>query len=424
ASAAAAFRRLCSPGTSRSSSTGASSHPRTTSGTCASQPSKSAATSASDANSEWWSRPRLVTTAMRGRSAATERSDSSPSTTSHPPPAPAFAPSCGTSPPTIQLGSPPVSRRAKAIIAAVVVFPCAPATTIDSRRETSSASSSARGRPATDGYALETNTSHPAGTSGSGETRTSSPAARTAARYGVSFRSQPPTSAPHASASSPYADSPAPPMPTSQIRRPASGLSARKRDQLLGDLVRRVRLRGPQHRLPHRREPRVVREQLSDHPRDACDLGFSDDDRPARRLEVARVLRLVVGGHVRRRDEHGRLPRRRDLPDGAAGTTEDEVRRRERAREVVGPGQEPVVRPQPPSGELLRVALAAEVQHGGPRRAEGVDRQLVQHPRAERAAGDEEHAALRREAEPRAGLGGRDGLHRRDGAADDPVLRS
>ena len=93
----------------------------------------------------------LVTTATRGRNAKTDRSDSSPSTTSHPSPAPAFAPSWGTSPPTIQLGSRPVARSAKAIMAAVVVLPCAPATTIALFEATSSASSSALGRPGTSG---------------------------------------------------------------------------------------------------------------------------------------------------------------------------------------------------------------------------------------------------------------------------------
>jgi len=60
-------------------------------------------------------------------------------------------PSCGTSPPTIHAGSRPVSRSAKATIAVVVVFPCAPVTTIERRSETSSASSSARRLPATRG---------------------------------------------------------------------------------------------------------------------------------------------------------------------------------------------------------------------------------------------------------------------------------
>ena len=48
-------------------------------------------------------------------------------------------------------GSPPVSRSANAIIAAVVPLPCVPATTIDRRSPTSSASRSAREVPATPG---------------------------------------------------------------------------------------------------------------------------------------------------------------------------------------------------------------------------------------------------------------------------------
>ena len=53
----------------------------------------------------------------------------------------------GTTPPTIQAGSRPSSRRTYATIAAVVVFPCAPPTTIDGCADTSSARNSARERP-------------------------------------------------------------------------------------------------------------------------------------------------------------------------------------------------------------------------------------------------------------------------------------
>ncbi len=107
------------------------------------------------------------------------RSDSSPSTTSQPSPARALPPSCGSSAPTSIAGSRPVSASANAIIPVVVVFPCAPATTIDRRSETSSASSSARLVPGNDGYALETTASQPSGASGSGETVTGIPASRT-----------------------------------------------------------------------------------------------------------------------------------------------------------------------------------------------------------------------------------------------------
>src|SRR5262249_4135385 len=112
------------------------------------------------------------TTAISAGRLKTERSDSSPSTTSQPSPAPAFAPSCGTGAPINHAGSRPDSRSTNAIIAAVVPLPCEPATTIDRRGPTSSARNSARDRPATAGYAAETTTSQPSGQTGSGASST------------------------------------------------------------------------------------------------------------------------------------------------------------------------------------------------------------------------------------------------------------
>ena len=74
------------------------------------------------------------------------RSDSSPSTTSQPSPAPPFEPSWGTGAPISHAGSLPVSRGANAIIAAVVPFPCVPPTTRSTRR--SPASSARNSDPA------------------------------------------------------------------------------------------------------------------------------------------------------------------------------------------------------------------------------------------------------------------------------------
>ena len=113
--------------------------------------SNAASSSASERNSLWWSSSTFVTTAICAGSPKTVRSDSSPSTTSHPSPAPAFDPSWGTGAPISHAGSSPLSRSANAIIAAVVPLPCVPATTIDGRRATSSARSSARRSPATCG---------------------------------------------------------------------------------------------------------------------------------------------------------------------------------------------------------------------------------------------------------------------------------
>ena len=65
-------------------------------------------------------------------------------------------------PPMIHAGSPPVSRSTNAIIAAVVVLPCAPPTTIAGCAATSSARNSARGVPSIRcRCAVETTTSQP-----------------------------------------------------------------------------------------------------------------------------------------------------------------------------------------------------------------------------------------------------------------------
>ena len=142
--------------------------------------------SASERNSLWWSSSTFVMTAIVAGRPKTVRSDSSPSTTSQPSPAPAFAPSCGTGAPISQAGSLPVSRRTNAIIAATVPLPCVPATTIERRSATSSARNSARVRPVTPGYALETTTSQPSGTTGSAAISTRTPSSPS--RYGVRTR--------------------------------------------------------------------------------------------------------------------------------------------------------------------------------------------------------------------------------------------
>ena len=148
--AQAALRRLCSPAhRERSRRTGAGRRRARPRARARATPRRAPRPRRCEANVVWWSRSTFVTTAIRGRSAATVRSDSSPSTTSQPSPVPALPPSCGTSPPISQAGSRPSRARQKAIIAAVVVLPCAPATTIASRSETSSASSSARLFPST-----------------------------------------------------------------------------------------------------------------------------------------------------------------------------------------------------------------------------------------------------------------------------------
>src|SRR4051794_31676864 len=280
----------------------------------------------------------FVPTATSAGRPKTVPSDSSPSTTSHPPPNPAFAPSCGTGAPMSHAGSRPVSCRTNAIIAAVVPFPCVPATTIDRRSATSSASRSARARPATAGYADETTTSHPSDTTGSGAI--SSVTSRSCSRYGVSTRSQPPTSAPQARASCAYADRPAPPMPTNQMRRPSSG---REGNEILRDFLRRIRTGDCEHRLAHPAQPRLVVAQGPHEVGDVVEIELSDHDRSARAHEVLGVLRLVVPRRERVRDEHGGFAGGGDLPHRTPGAGEDEVVRRDGPAELVRLGEPPIV---------------------------------------------------------------------------------
>jgi len=116
-------------------------------------------------------------------------------------------------PPMIQAGSSPASRSPKAIIAAVVVFPWAPVTTIDGRAATSSARKAARDVPSIRSrWAVETIASHPAGGRGSPPRSTSIPS-RVSEKI-VSCASQPRTSAPHERATFAYADIPDPAIPT------------------------------------------------------------------------------------------------------------------------------------------------------------------------------------------------------------------
>src|ERR1700756_759735 len=106
------------------------------------------------------------------------------------------------------------------------------------------------------------------------------------ARYGVSARSQPATSAPHACASSAYALMPAPPTPAIQMRLPASGCEG---DELIRDPLGGVGLGGGEHRRAHLLEARRRREQMLDERRHVrARIAVEHDDRTARALEVER----------------------------------------------------------------------------------------------------------------------------------------
>ena len=146
---------------------------------------------------------------------------------------------------------------------------------------------------------------------------------------------------------------------------------------------------------------RVGEQQLRHDRGHLRQIRLGDDDGAAGGLEVAGVLRLVVCGHVRGGDEHGRLPGGRDLPDRPAGACDHEIGGSERRGEVVRPRQEPVVGPQVTADQLLRIALAAQMEHGRALGAPRLDGEIVQRLRA-LAAAEDEHAP----APPRAGRTG------------------
>ena len=83
---------------------------------------------------------------------------------------------------------------------------------------------------------------------------------------------------------------------------------------------------------------------------------------------------------MRIRDEERRLARRRDLPDGAPGTRDDEVGRGECRPELLRVGKEAIVRSARARIEVRKVAFAREMEHGRPLLGERFERGLVQVP--------------------------------------------
>ncbi len=131
----------------------------------------------------------------------------------------------------------------------------------------------------------------------------------------------------------------------------------------------------------------------------------------------------MVARRERAGDEHGRQSRRCELPDRAAGPRQRDVRRAVGDAYLVHERLEDVVGPRRAAAQLGVVALAAEVDDGGAAVGPGVERQVVEEPRAQRPAEDQHDARVRGETEPAACLLAR---HRprggRDRAADRTVL--
>ena len=245
----------------------------------------------------------------------------------------------------IQAGSRPVSRRTYAIIAAVVVLPWAPPTTIDGCAATSSARNAARGVPSIRCSVSRRDDDLPAGgrrrlaaeidvdalerAHEDRVTRRPSPAPRRRGRVRCSRR---------------------PRSPTRRCRRSRAGArraaasAAGKLDQPLGDPVRRV---DPGHRRASPPSSRPSRSRSasssSTSPGTRSISAFGTTIAPPPALEVPGVERLVVGGRVRVRNEDRRCPRRSQLPDGSAGAGDGDVGCREHVAEVVGLRHEDVV---------------------------------------------------------------------------------
>ena len=189
-------------------------------------------------------------------------------------PARAFPPSCGISAPIRKDGSRPRRSRTNAIIAAVVVFPCAPETTIASWSETSSARNSARLRP-------ERGRRRPSrrrlGAGGRRRNllgdRDGDPGlpdvlqVRRLVPVPAGDLRAPGVREQRVAAEAGAAD------PDEEEALPSSG---RKGDQLLRDLVGRVGPSDPAHRRGHLRQPLGVAEQRARSAGDDAELGLRE----------------------------------------------------------------------------------------------------------------------------------------------------
>ena len=361
-----ARRRRCAgcarPGARARTSTGSSSSPRTTCGT-----SREPALEQLLHLGRGRERRVVVEVDVRARprsagaARSTVRSDSSPSTTSQPAPAPRVAAELRDLAADQERGVAPEPRRARRRSSpVVVVLPCAPATTIERCSETSSArNSAARARPGSTGQVGARDDRPPAvrrttrlvARSSTGTPRSGGPG--TASRRGPSRRPRRPRRAPAARsptgrrrrsrrtrASGPQAAASG--ISSSAISSAASGRAARASPRAISSSRGRVA------------------EQRAGEVGHAPELRLGHDDRAAGALEVARVLRLVVGGRERIRNEDRRLPAAASSQTRAARTRDHEIGGGERGAELVVNGSELVVVALHPPAQRFVVALAAQ----------------------------------------------------------------
>ncbi len=363
ASAEAALRRLCSPGAAAANVTGSSSPPRTTCGTSREPALEQLLDLRADANVAWWSRSTFVTTAICGRSGSIVRSDSSPSTTSQPSPAPALPPSWA---PRRRSGTRDRGRAPRGRTRS-----SRSSSSSRARRRRRSTASARRARRGTPPAAARRRPGRPSRRSPPSRRARpararSRPARRRAWREVRRLDAVP---APHLGAPrareervgrEPGAADPDEPEPPTGERLQARSAPRRSR---------RPRADGPaQHRRAHRREPRRVGEQRVDHGGTRSSSVSGTTTAPPPRSKWRAFLRLVVGGRVRIRDEHGRHAGGRELPDRAARARDGEVGGGERGAELARRRDQHVVVAVHARAQRLVVALAGDVQHRRSRR--------------------------------------------------------
>ena len=332
--------------------------------------------------------------------------------------------SCGTSPPIRKAGSSPSRSRQKAIIAAVVVLPCAPATTIDGPEVDELRQQLAAPPPrdlrvrrdrARDDHLRAVRGRRRVGPIATGIPRPRG--GRGTARDAVRAADLGPPLA--RDQGEPLM--PAPPIPTNQRRLPASPQAGG--DQLLRDLVGRVRPRDPPHRgAPSPRAARVVEQRAHEVGHAASSLRARGPRRPP--PEIARVLRLVVGRRERVRDEDRRACRRRRAPRRSRRAREREIGRAVRGAELVVTAAA-VVRPRTRGRSSSKSRSPHRWSTAGPGAPNASTANSFSARAPERAAEDEQHRPVRGEPEDAPRLGSRQRPRaRRERPARHAVLRA
>ena len=150
-----------------------------------------------------------------------------------------------------------------------------------------------------------------------------------------------------------------------------------------------------------RLQPGGIGEQLVDERRHALELALVHDERAPSPREVPGVERLMVARRVRVRDENRGSPRRRELPHRPAGARDREIRRRQRLAERIGRLEQHVVAACDARAQRRIVALSRHVQHRRAALAERIDRERIQRLRARETAEDGKDRTVCRQPEPR-----------------------